>query len=61
MSEPRNALLVRKPHGFRHLWAVKQVAAGTPHILIMLMGGWEDVRMLKYYINHASFEIKAVG
>jgi len=52
---------LQSPHGFRHLWAVRQVEAGTNHVYIMLMGGWTNMNMLQYYINHASFEVQAVA
>jgi integrase len=53
--------LLRRPHGYRHLWAVRHVAAGTGQMFIMLMGGWKSVDMLKYYINHGSLEVQAVA
>jgi site-specific recombinase XerD len=58
--DEKEVKLLQRPHGYRHLWAVRHVKAGTNHIYIMLMAGWKNMDMLEYYISYASFDIKAV-
>jgi len=52
---------LRKPHNFRHLWATEHVAAGTPVALLTAMGGWNDTKMVMYYVNKAGLTPVAVG
>jgi integrase len=51
---------LKRPHGYRHLWAVRQVDAGTHYSSIMLMGGWRSMTMLLRYIQHASPGLVAI-
>ena len=59
--DAKEVKLLQRPHGYRHLWAVRHVKAGTSHIYIMLMAGWKNMTMLEHYISYASFDVKAVG
>jgi integrase/recombinase XerD len=51
---------LQSPHGYRHLWAVRQLEAGTGEVFVMLMGGWKNIEMLEHYVGYASPGVKAV-
>lgn len=51
---------LKRPHGFRHLWAVRHVEANTHYSSLMLMAGWRSMAMLLKYISHAAPGMKAI-
>jgi hypothetical protein len=44
-------------HDLRHTWATWHAQAGTPAIVLQVLGGWKDARMVRTYTHLAALDL----
>lgn len=46
-------------HDLRHTWATMLTQAGVPDAVLMVLGGWKSMAMVRRYAHHATESIRA--
>ncbi len=46
-------------HDLRHAWATWHAQGGTPGLMLQMLGGWHDARMVRHYTQLAGHDLLA--
>jgi len=44
-------------HDLRHTWATWHAQRGTPGLMLQMLGGWHDARMVRHYLHLAGHDL----